>query len=297
MEPIVECVPNFSEGRDRAVLSAINRAIASVEGVAVLDQTMDADHNRSVITFAGPPDAVVEAAVRGAGKAVETIDLSRHTGVHPRLGAVDVIPFVPLQNITLGECAALAVRAGQEIWTRLRLPVYLYGEGGRPLEEVRRGQFEGLREAVRTDRSKRPDIGGPELHPTAGAAIVGARKVLIAFNVNLNTNDIAIAKQIARAIRASDGGLPNVKAIGLRLESRGLAQVSMNLTDYEVTPPHVVFLEIQRQALKRGVSLAGSEIIGLIPRRALELANGVDLHIENFHPRLVLENRLEQTLK
>ncbi len=296
MGPVVECVPNFSEGRDAAVVSAINRAIGSVADVRVLDQTMDADHHRSVITFAGPPDSVVEAAVRGAAKAVELIDLNRHGGVHPRLGAVDVIPFVPIHGITMAECAALALRAGEEIWKRLALPVYLYGEGRRKLEDVRRGQFEGLRNAVRVDESKRPDIGGPELHPTAGAVIVGARKVLIAFNVNLNTDDVIVAKAIARKIRTSSGGFPNVKAMGLLLESRRQAQVSMNLTDYEVTPPYVVFQAIERQAAEYGVSVAGSEVIGLIPRQALE-TQGVDLRIENYRPETVLEYRLEQTLK
>jgi glutamate formiminotransferase len=296
MDPLVECVPNFSEGRDAAIVSAINQAIGSVPGVRVLDQTMDADHHRSVITFAGSPDAVVEAAVRGAARAVETIDLNRHKGVHPRLGAVDVIPFVPLRDITMAECAALAVRAGEEIWKRLALPVYLYGEGRRKLEDVRRGQFEGLRNAGLVDVSKRPDMGGPELHPTAGAAIVGARKVLIAFNVNLNTEDLTIANAIARTIRSSSGGFPNVKALGMLLESRRLAQVSMNLTDYEVTPPHVVFQAIERQAAECGVSVAGSEVIGLIPERALK-TEGVDLRIENYRPEMVLEYRLEQTLK
>jgi len=296
MEPIVECVPNFSEGRDAGVVCAIHQAIGSVADVRVLDQTMDADHHRSVITFAGPPDAVVEAAVRGAAKAVETIDLNLHRGVHPRLGAVDVIPFVPIRGITMAECAAMAKRAGGEIWKRLALPVYLYGEGRRKLEDVRRGQFEGLRNSVLVDESARPDFGGPELHPTAGAAIVGARKVLIAFNVNLNTDNVTIANAIARTIRTSGGGFPNVKAIGLVLESRGVAQVSMNLTDYEVTPPHVVFQAIERQAAEYGVSVAGSEIIGLIPRQALE-TDGVNLRIENYRPEMVLEYRLEQTLK
>jgi glutamate formiminotransferase len=296
MEPIVECVPNFSEGRDVGIVCAINQAIGSVAGVRVLDQTMDADHHRSVITFAGSPGAVVEAAVRGAAKAVETIDLNLHRGVHPRLGAVDVIPFVPIRGITMAECAAMAVRAGGEIWKRLALPVYLYGEGRRKLEDVRRGQFEGLRNSVLVDESARPDFGGPELHPTAGAAIVGARKVLIAFNVNLNTDDVRIANAIARTIRTSGGGFPNVKAIGLLLQSRRLAQVSMNLTDYEVTPPHVVFQAIGRQAAEYGVSVAGSEIIGLIPRQALE-TEGVNLRIENYRPEMVLEYRLEQTLK
>jgi glutamate formiminotransferase len=207
-----------------------------------------------------------------------------------------VIPFVPIRGITMAECAAMAVRAAEEIWKRLALPVYLYGEGRRKLEEVRRGQFEGLRNSVRGDESKRPDFGGPELHPTAGAAIVGARKVLIAFNVNLNTDDVTIASAIARTIRTSGGGFPYVKAMGMLLESRRLAQVSMNLTDYEVTPPHVVFQAIERQAAEYGVSVAGSEIIGLIPRQAL-VTEGVNLLIENYRPEMVLEYRLEQTLK
>lgn len=294
---IVECVPNFSEGRDRGKVDAIAGAIRSVPNVAVLDQELDPDHNRSVITIAGPPEAVVEAALRGVGKAVELIDLNHHTGVHPRVGAADVVPFVPVDGVTLEDCVELAVRAGEEIWRRYQVPVYFYEAAARRpnrvnLEDVRRGQFEGLREDVLRDPERRPDIGGPRLHPTAGATVVGARKFLIAYNINLNTPDIEIAKKIARAIRFSSGGFRYVKAMGVSLSSRNLAQVSMNLTDFEQTPVHRVFEVVRVEAERYGAAIVGSEIVGLIPKKALEMTAEFYLRCENFHPDLVLENRL-----
>lgn len=294
---LVECVPNFSEGRDPAVVEEVVRAIQSVEGIVVLDREMDADHNRSVITFVGPAEVIVEAAVRGVAKASEWIDLRRHSGAHPRIGAADVVPFVPLGSVAMEECVKLALRAGEEIWRRCGIPVYYYEAAARrpdrvQLESIRRGQFEGLREEVRTNPERRPDVGGPELHPTAGATVVGARQFLIAFNVNLATTDVEVARRIARKVRASSGGLPHVKAMAVELKDRKQAQVSMNLTDFERTPLHVVFEAVRREAQNEGADVKGSEIIGLIPRRALEMSAAYFLQVENFQPSQVLENRL-----
>ena len=302
MKQIVECVPNFSEGRDAGKLAAIVTAMREVPGALVLAQESDADHNRSVVTLAGEPEAVVEAAVRAVGHAAELIDLTRHTGAHPRLGATDVVPFIPVRGVTMDDCVALAKKAGREIWQRYHIPVYLYEAAAqRPertnLETIRRGQFEGLREEVLRNPERAPDIGEPRLHPTAGATVVGARKFLIAYNINLNTRDVSIAKAIARTIRFSNGGLPCVKAMGLDLRSRGCVQVSMNLTDFEQTPVHRVFDLVKREAEGRGVSIAGSEIVGLIPRRAIEAAAEFYLRIEDFSSAQVLENRLEEVLE
>jgi glutamate formiminotransferase/glutamate formiminotransferase/formiminotetrahydrofolate cyclodeaminase len=296
--PLVECVPNFSEGRDPAVVEALASAILSAPGANVLDVEMDADHHRSVITFTAPPSTVVEAALAAARVAVGRIDLNQQRGVHPRIGALDVLPFVPLEGVTIEECASLAMEAGHRLWEELRVPVYYYEaaarrESRRMLENVRRGQFEILREAALSDPDRRPDVGGPGLHPTAGATAVGARKILIAWNINLDTTDIEIARAIARVIRASNGGLPCVKALGVPLASRGLTQVSMNLTDFETTPMHTVFEAVSREAQRRGVAIHSSEIIGLLPRRALEMAAEHFLRFGNFAPRTVLERRIE----
>ncbi len=301
VEKLVECVPNFSEGRDSARVQSIIDAIVSVPEILPLDSQSDADHNRSVITFAGPPQAVVEAAVRGAGKAVELIDLNRHRGVHPRVGALDVLPFVPLRGIALEDCVRLAAAAGEEIWRRYRVPVYLSDAAARRpdrvnLADVRRGQFEGLREQVRHNPDRGPDIGGPDLHPTAGATVAGARRIMIACNIQLQTADVEIARRIARTIRFSSGGLPHVKAMGVLLASRNVAQVSMNLTDFEQTPLHEVLEAVKREAKHHGVRVAGGEIIGLIPRKALEMAAGYDFGFEDFHPGRILENRLAEAL-
>jgi glutamate formiminotransferase len=302
MNRLIECVPNFSEGRDLTKVDAIVAAISGVAGAWILDRTSDADHNRSVVTLAGEPDAVAEAAIRGAGKAAEIIDLTQQQGVHPRIGATDVIPFIPLEGVSIDECAALARRAGQELWSRYRIPVYFYEAAAtRPdrvnLENVRRGQFEGLREEAPRNPDRAPDIGGPGLHPTAGATAIGARKILIAYNVYLNTSDVSIAREIARAIRASSGGLPCVKAMGVEIKSRGAAQVSINLTDYETTPLYVVFGAVKRAAERRGCEVSTSEIIGLIPRKALETPQGCDLRLENCSPDRILENRLASVVK
>jgi glutamate formiminotransferase len=262
---------------------------------------MDADHNRSVITFAGAPEAVAEAALRAVAKAAEIIDLNTHQGVHPRIGATDVLPFVPIEGLTLDDCVQLAASVAEEIWTRLGIPVYLYEAAARRperkrLENVRRGQFERLRQISAIDPERRPDIGGPDLHPTAGATIVGARPFLIAFNVNLASEDLTVAKDIARCIRTSSGGFPHVKALGLSLERRRQVQVSMNLTDFRQTPIHVVYDSIRDQARTHGVEIAGSEIIGLIPKTALEQAARHYLQVENFSADMVLENKLAEML-
>ncbi len=297
MNRLIECVPNFSEGRDLAKVDAILDAMSGVAGAWVLDRSSDADHNRSVITLAGKPEAVAEAAIRGAGKAAELIDMTRQTGVHPRIGATDVIPFVPLEGVSVEECVALARRVGQELWDRYRIPVYFYEAAAtRPervnLENVRKGQFEGLREDALRDPGRSPDIGEPRLHPTAGATAVGVRKLLIAYNIYLNTSDVSVAREIARAIRSSSGGLPRVKAIGVEMKTRGLAQVSINLTDFEQTPLHRVFEMVQREAERHGCGVVGSEIIGLVPRKAIQLSGSYDLQLKNFSPAQILENRL-----
>jgi glutamate formiminotransferase len=304
VERLVECVPNISEGRDAGIVARIAgsvRGLPTGKGTAprvwLLDSQTDRDHNRSVLTIAGEPEEVLEAAVRLAGRAAELIDLNRHRGVHPRIGALDVLPFIPLRGLEMSDCAALAERAGAEIWRRYQVPVYLYGEAARResrrrLAEVRRGQFEGLRLAVRADPGRRPDIGGPALHSTAGAVAAGARKLMIAYNIQLNTSDVELARRVAHRVRESGGGLRHLMAMGVALRSRGIVQVSMNLTDFEVTPLHTVFQLVSREAAAEGAGVLASEIIGLVPQRALDMAAGVDLRWENLTPESILENRL-----
>jgi glutamate formiminotransferase/glutamate formiminotransferase/formiminotetrahydrofolate cyclodeaminase len=268
------------------IVASIARAVSAVPGVLQLDTTSDQDHNRSVLTFAGTPDAVVEAAFMAVREAVAKIDLSRHAGVHPRLGAADVIPLVPVEGISLAECATTASHLGERIWKELGVPVYLYEAAARRpeckrLENVRKLAPAGLA----------PDFGTGR-HPTAGASVVGARKFLIAWNINLRTADIRAAREIARAIRESSGGLPAVKSIGLPLESRGQVQVSINLVDFERTPLFVVFDAVKRMCEERRIEIAGSELIGMIPAAALRSSEGRDLQWENMRPELVLENRL-----
>jgi glutamate formiminotransferase len=301
MRQLVECVPNFSEGRDAATMDAIVQAIVSVPEVVLLDRESDADHNRSVLTFAGPPAAVAEAAFRAVEKAASLIDLTRHQGVHPRIGATDVLPFIPIEGVTLEDCVKLAERVGGEIWNKLRIPVYFYEAAARRpervnLENIRRGQFESLIEEMGTVSGRHPDVGDPVCHPTAGAIVVGARKFLIAYNINLGTADAGIARKIAKTIRFSSGGFRYVKSMGIALASRNLAQVSMNLTDFEQTPVHVVFEAVCREAERHGVSVVSSEIVGLIPRKALEMSAGYFLRCENFSPQLVLENRIADAM-
>jgi glutamate formiminotransferase len=288
MEKIVECVPNFSEGRNDATLARLVEVIDSVADVAVLGTHADADHNRSVITFVGEPTAVVEAALRAAHVAVESIDLRSHVGQHPRVGALDVLPFVPVRNVTLEECINLAHEAGERIWDELGVPVYFYESAARKpervnLEDVRRKGFEQLREEIAT--------------LAAGATIVGARSFLIAYNINLNTTDQQIARRVAAAVRGRDGGLRYLKALGFALPERGLTQVSMNLVRFERTQLHQVFEAVKREAERWGVTVAGSEIVGLIPQAALDRSAEYFLRVENFSPELVLENRIAAALK
>src|SRR6266852_2906187 len=302
MKRLIECVPNFSEGRDPAKVAAIVAAMSSVAGVYVLDRKMDADHNRSVVTLAGEPDSVAEAVLGGVGKAMELIDLTRHNGAHPRVGATDVVPFIPIEGVTLEDCVALARRVGNEIWSRYRIPVFFYEAAAtRPdrvnLENIRRGQFEGLRAEMKHNHDRQPDVGEPKLHPTAGVTVVGARKFLIAYNVNLNTSDISIANKIAKAIRFSSGGLRHVKSMGVELKARHLAQVSINLTDFEQTPMHRVYAMVKREAERYGVMPVGSEIVGLVPKKAIEMAADYFLQLEDFSPAQVFENKLEAALR
>ena len=292
---VIECVPNFSEGRDPRIVDAIVDAIAGTPGVSVLGRESDQDHNRSVVTFAGDPDSVGAGAVRGIAKAVDRIDLSAHAGVHPRIGAADVVPFVPVQGVTLEECVAVAVNVAEEVWRLLRVPVYLYEaaarvEERRRLENIRRGGLDWLRAHI---AERAPDIGEPTLHPTAGATVIGARKFLVAFNVNLATRDLSVAKSIARAVRESSGGLQSLKALGLPLESRGCTQVSLNITDFERTGIGQAFEAVRAEADRHGVKIAASELIGLVPRRAWEQAAAYGMRCENFTTDRVLENRLE----
>ena len=291
---LVECVPNFSEGRDVAKVEAIIAAM-KIDGVYLLDKEMDADHNRCVITLVGDRDAIAEAAIRGVGKAAELIDLNQHHGAHPRIGAADVVPFIPIEGVTLEDCVAIARHVGAEIWKRYKVPVYLYEAAAtRPerqnLENVRRGQFEGVRAEVATNAERRPDFGEAALHASAGATVVGARKPLIAYNVYLNTSDVEIAKKIGKAVRFSSGGLRYVKGMGVLV--RGMAQVSMNLTDFEQTPIARVFEFVKREAARYGAIPVFSEIVGLIPKKALEDAAEWFLQVENFDSSLILENRL-----
>ena len=298
---LVECVPNFSEGRDAAKIDAIVQSILAVPEVVLLDRESDADHNRCVLTFVGPPGAVARAAFQSVEKAVAIIDLTHHQGAHPRIGAADVIPFIPIEGVTVEECVKLAERLGAEIWEKLRVPVYLYEAAARRpervnLENIRRGQFEALVKEMGTVPERNPDIGDPACHPTAGAVVMGARKFLIAYNINLGTPDVAIAKRIAKTIRFSTGGFRFVKSMGVTLASRNLAQVSINLTDFEQTPMHLVFETVRREAERYGVTVVGSEIVGLIPKKAIEMSADYFLRFENFRPELVLENRIAEAL-
>jgi glutamate formiminotransferase / formiminotetrahydrofolate cyclodeaminase len=294
MSTLVECVPNFSEGRDKAKVDAIVDAM-KMDGVYLLDREMDSDHNRCVITLVGEREPIQEAAIRGVGKASELIDLTKHQGAHPRMGAADVVPFIPIDGVTIEDCVAMARNVGEQIWTRYQIPVYLYEAAAtlperQNLENIRRGQFEGIRADIATNPARKPDFGEARVHPTAGATVVGARKFLVAYNVFLNTADVEIAKKIAKAVRFSSGGMRFVKGAGFLV--RGLAQVSMNLTDFEQTPVHRVFEVVKREAARYGVVPVSSEIVGLIPKKALEAAAEWFLQVENFDSSLILENRL-----
>src|SRR3954453_9819665 len=294
MPAIIECVPNFSEGRDKAKIDAILEAM-KMDGVYLLDREMDADHNRCVVTLVGDREPLIEAVLRGVGKAAELIDLTKHQGAHPRMGATDVVPFIPIEGVTLEDCVQMARHVGEGMWKRFKIPVYLYEAAAqRPertnLENIRRGQFEGIRDDIATNPARMPDFGEPRVHPTAGATVVGARKFLVAYNVYLNTSDVDVAKKIGKAVRFSNGGLRFVKGMGIPV--RGLAQVSMNLTDTDETPIARVYEYVKREAARYGVMPLSSEIVGLIPKKSLEDAAEWFLQIENFDSSMILENRL-----
>ncbi|HET9088451.1 MAG TPA: glutamate formimidoyltransferase [Acidobacteriaceae bacterium] len=297
-DSILECVPNFSEGANSEIVQSIVGAMR-VDDVSLLDYSLDADHNRSVVTIAGAPESVLESMLRGVGMAVERIDLTSQKGVHPRIGAADVIPLVPIRGLSLPECAVLAHQLGQEIWKRYHVPVYFYEAAAlrpdrRLLEDVRNGQFEGLRKKVQQDAARRPDVGGPSLHPTAGASAVGARQLLIACNVYLSTGNVGVARSIAREIRASNGGLAGLKAMGVLV--RGRAQVSMNITDFRSTPIHTVYATIKTVASRYGVQMEELELIGLVPEAAIEPGSEWLELATHFSPARTLESRLEAPL-
>lgn len=296
MPPLVACIPNFSEGRRGEVVEAIAAAMRAVRGARLLDVEMDGSHNRAVMTVVGEPAAVLAAAFAGVRRAAELIDMDAHQGEHPRLGAADVVPLVPVQGISMAECVALARQLAQRIGEELAIPVYLYGEAAtrserRDLPNIRRGQYEGLKETIAADPERQPDFGPARLG-RAGATVVGARKPLIAFNVNLTTADLQVARAIARRVREVNGGLPAVRALGVDLPARGQVQVSMNLVDYERTPIHVAFAAVQAEAARLGVAVAGSELVGLVPLAALSQAAAHYLQLEGFSAQNVLEARL-----
>src|SRR6185295_19837789 len=299
---LIECVPNFSEGRRPEVVARLVAAVEEVETACVLDTHIDPDHNRSVITFVASAEKIVDAAVNVVSLATDLIDMRQHTGVHPRLGATDVLPFIPIQDVTMEDVATIAHAAGKRIAGELLIPVFFYERAAlRPdrvnLEDVRRGALELLREQIATDINRAPDVGPRRVHETAGAIAIGARPFLIAFNVNLNTNDIAAARQIARTVRARNGGLPFVKALGFELSSRGLVQVSMNLVNYETTGMTQAYNAVKTEAEKLGVEIAGVEIVGLVPEKALDCSAEYFGKLENFSEDKIFESRLERCSK
>ncbi len=302
MARLVECVPNFSEGRDQGTVHALIDAVTATADVILLDHSMDADHHRSVLTFCGPPDAMVEAAFRAVRLATELIDLRTHVGVHPRIGATDVVPFIPIKGMTMQDCVLLAKRLGERVGRELGIPVFLYERAaGRadhaPLESVRRGGLEGLAFRMESDPDWIPDYGPPRLHGRAGAIAIGARPPLIAYNVNLRSTNVEQARSIARAVRHSSGGLPAVKAIGVELSSRGMVQVAMNVTDYLVTPILTVFQSVKAEAAKRDIEVAGSELIGLAPQAALDQAAAASLQLDRFDSSQILETRIAEAMR
>ncbi len=296
---IVECVPNFSEGRRPEVLDEIVGTMTAVDGARLLDKEMDADHNRAVVTIIGEPEAVLEAAFRGIEKARELIDLTKHEGEHPRMGATDVCPFVPVKDVTMDECVELAQRLGKRVGEELEIPVYLYEDAAtkptrKNLAKVRKGQFEGLRDEIGTNPAKDPDFGPNRIHPTAGAIAIGARQFLVAYNINLGTDNIDIAKTIAKQIRFAGGGLRYVKAMGFEIKDRNIVQVSMNMVNYQGTPLFRVYEMVKSEAERYGVPVIGCEIVGLIPLDALVDCADFYLRLENFQRDQILENRLAE---
>ncbi|WP_035172600.1 glutamate formimidoyltransferase [Caldanaerobius polysaccharolyticus] len=295
-EKVVECVPNFSEGRNKDVMDAIASAIKATDDVKLLDYSGDPDHNRSVYTFVGKPEAVVKAAFNACKVAVQLIDMSKHTGEHPRMGAADVVPFIPISNVSVQECVQLAKRLGELIGKELFVPVYLYGYAATRLErvdlsEIRKGQYEGFFDKIKSPQWT-PDFGPSEVNVKSGVTAVGVRKPLIAFNVNLNTDDIKIARQIARAVRNISGGLRGVKALGMKLNKSGMVQVSMNLVDYENTPIYRALELIKVEAKRYGVSVVSTEIVGLVPLKAIVDSAKYYMQLDNFDESKILETRL-----
>lgn len=300
-EKLVECVPNVSEGRNKESIEAMAAAIRSVPGVRLLDVQSDPDHHRTVFTFVGEPEGVAEAVLALFAAALPRIDLRVHRGEHPRMGAVDVVPFVPVRGVSMKDCVELARTVGQKVWEKFRVPVYLYGEAAtKPqradLSEIRKGEFEGFFEKIK-DPQWAPDFGEPVVHPTAGVTAIGAREFLIAFNVNLGTSDIRVAKEIAKAVRFSSGGLRYVKALGMELRERGIVQVSMNLTNFRKTPLPRVLELVRREAQRFGVPVVGTEIVGLIPEEALVQVAEYYLQLEGFSINQILERRIEEALR
>jgi len=300
-ERLVESVPNVSEGRKQETIEAIAAAIREVDCARLLNVDPDPDHNRTVYTLVGEPEGVCEAILAMFEVAVSRIDLRTHSGQHPRMGAVDVVPLVPVRGMTMEECVELSRRLGQEIWDRFRVPVYLYEESAtrperRDLAQIRKGEFEGFFEKIKKP-GWAPDFGEPTVHPTAGVTAVGAREFLIAFNVNLGTSDLGVAKAIARAVRGSSGGLRYVKALGFELAERGIVQVSMNLTDYKKTPIPRVLELVRREAARYGVPVIGTEIVGMVPQAALDQVVEYYLSLERFSPDMVLERRIQEALE
>ncbi|MFP4456205.1 MAG: glutamate formimidoyltransferase [Clostridia bacterium] len=293
---IVECVPNFSEGKNIVVIEKIIDQIRAVKNVTLLDYSSDEDHNRTVVTFVGTPEGVLEAAFNSIKKATELIDMENHQGGHPRMGATDVVPFIPVDNVKMSECVKLAETLGQKISKELNIPIYLYENAARKPERqnlsyIRKGEYEGFKEKIKLDKWK-PDFGEAKLHPTAGATVVGARPFLVAYNVNLDTSNIKLANRIARKVRESSGGLANVKAMGVKLEERNIVQVSMNLTNYKKTAIYRAFEMVKMEARRYGVNVVGSEIIGLLPMDALVNSASYYLQLEGFKKDQVLEKRL-----
>jgi glutamate formiminotransferase len=293
---IIECVPNISEGRDRKKIDAVAETISGTEGVKLLDICVDADHNRTVFTFIGPPENLEAAALAGCGKALELIDMREHTGVHPRIGAVDVVPFIPLKGAVMEDAVKIAHRFGRTFAERNQVPVYFYGEAALILERrelpcVRRGGYELLKSRLK-DPNRLPDAGPASFNPRSGATAVGARIPLIAFNVNLQSGDLETAEQIACAVRFSSGGLKHVKAMGVHLKSRDIAQVSMNLTDYRETSVRKAFDTVKEEAAKRGVQILESELIGLIPEAALADVTADYLQLSNFREECIIEKHV-----
>lgn len=297
MAKIVECIPNISEGRNTAVIEAVIDEVRKTAGVTLLDYSSDTSHNRTVITFLGSPEGVEEAAVALAKKAAELIDLTKHQGEHPRMGAVDVVPFVPIKEITKEETIELSKRVGERIWKEAKMPVFLYEDSASApnrinLAKIRKGQFEGMAEKVKEPEWE-PDFGGRTIHPTAGVVAVGCRMPLVAFNINLNTSNLEIASAIAKIIRRSSGGLECVKALGVMLEDRNIAQVSINMTNFNKTPLYRVLELVKAEAKRWGVGVVGTEIIGLTPMNALIDSAEYYLQIEDFDKtKQVLENYL-----